>query len=539
MKELLAEEHFDKQQDLISAVEKFTLMHDRRQLSPAESRYRELIPKRTPGPGQQYAFEVNLDQCTGCKACVVACHHENGLEEDETWRSVGLIHGGTTQEPVTQHVTTACHHCLAPGCLTGCPVNAYEKNLVNGIVKHLDDQCIGCQYCTFTCPYDVPKYIPKKGIVHKCDMCISRLDVGQAPACVRACPSEAIRITLVDVAQIKERPTDYVKIPDAPDSRFTLPTTQYKTKRVFPGNMVSTDFYSLKPQHSHLPLMAMLVLTQLSVGTFCAGLFWRSHYHIFIALGVGLLALAASVFHLGRPLYGFRAVLGLKRSWLSREIVAFGIFTLLAIGYALNIGQNFLSIATAVSGVIGVFCSVMVYKVTKRPFWDNHATMMKFFLTTGILGISGMLFIEMMVVRAGLACLPAGRCPSIVELPNGQPPGLPLLCVLTMILTTIKLIAETLILFRLGDHELTSLKKTALLLTGPLKSAMQKRFLFGLAGGILLPFLFLGFGAQLDPIVMTGMAVAIFIFSLIGEFLERYLFFRAVVPLKMPGGKAI
>ena len=67
--------------------------------------------------------------------------------------------------PAQQTVTTACHHCLEPACLSGCPVKAYEKNPVTGIVKHLDDQCIGCQYCILMCPYDAPKY--KQGPRHR------------------------------------------------------------------------------------------------------------------------------------------------------------------------------------------------------------------------------------------------------------------------------------------------------------------------------------------------------------------------------------
>ena len=67
--------------------------------------------------------------------------------------------------------------------MIACPVNAYEKDPITGIVKHLDDQCFGCQYCTLACPYEVPKYHAGKGIVRKCDMCSSRLEVGEAPAC--------------------------------------------------------------------------------------------------------------------------------------------------------------------------------------------------------------------------------------------------------------------------------------------------------------------------------------------------------------------
>jgi Fe-S-cluster-containing dehydrogenase component len=140
---------------------------------------------------------VDLDACTGCKACVSACHSLNGLDEDEMWRSVGLIHSDAPEEPYQQTITTACHHCEDPACANGCPVLAYEKDAETGIVRHLDDQCIGCQYCVLKCPYDVPKYSKKRGIVRKCDMCQSRLAVGEAPACVQACPNEAIRIEVV------------------------------------------------------------------------------------------------------------------------------------------------------------------------------------------------------------------------------------------------------------------------------------------------------------------------------------------------------
>ena len=52
---------------------------------------------------------------------------------------------------------------------------AYDKDPITGIVSHLDDQCIGCSYCIFTCPYEVPKFSSSRGIVRKCDLCQGRL----------------------------------------------------------------------------------------------------------------------------------------------------------------------------------------------------------------------------------------------------------------------------------------------------------------------------------------------------------------------------
>src|SRR5262249_43405207 len=137
-----------KEQQTLTAVERFAEKHEQGGV-PAQARYyRDLIPLERPAPGEQYAFEVDLDACTGCKACVAACHSLNGLDDAEVWRTVGLLHGGAESAPAAQTVTTSCHHCVEPACMLGCPVGAYEKDPITGIVKHLDDQCFGCQYCT-------------------------------------------------------------------------------------------------------------------------------------------------------------------------------------------------------------------------------------------------------------------------------------------------------------------------------------------------------------------------------------------------------
>src|SRR5436309_12084930 len=123
-----------------------------------------------------------------------------------------------------------CNHCLEPTCLEGCPVDAYSKDGLTGIVQHSADVCIGCQYCTWNCSYGVPQYNPERGVVGKCDLCHSRLSHGQAPACVSACPSGAIQIEIVNVADWKAaasvaRPTPGVPVADESISttRITLP----------------------------------------------------------------------------------------------------------------------------------------------------------------------------------------------------------------------------------------------------------------------------------------------------------------------------
>jgi formate dehydrogenase iron-sulfur subunit len=138
-------DHYLNEQRQLTAVEKFAQHHAAETIPLQSKYYRDLIPLELPRAGQQYAFEVDLDACSGCKSCVTACHSMNGLDAGEVWRSVGLLVGGTPELPMMQMVTAACHHCAHPACMDGCPVLAYEKDPLTGIVKHLDDQCIGCQ----------------------------------------------------------------------------------------------------------------------------------------------------------------------------------------------------------------------------------------------------------------------------------------------------------------------------------------------------------------------------------------------------------
>src|SRR4051812_35940100 len=252
-----------EQQDL-TPVERFARLHELTTPAPL-ARYRHLIPLSKPAAGEQHAFTIDLDRCSGCKACVSACHSLNGLDEGETWRTAGMIVGensetiaiardGTVSSrttPYVQTVTAACHHCVDPACLNGCPVLAYEKDAQTGIVRHLDDQCIGCQYCVLKCPYDVPKYSKRKGIVRKCDMCYGRLSAGEAPACVQACPHEAIRIEIVNqtVVQVSGSMTGARMVPGAFESDYTYPTTRYASAKPVPLNArpANADAFRLAP----------------------------------------------------------------------------------------------------------------------------------------------------------------------------------------------------------------------------------------------------------------------------------------------------
>jgi len=545
----LVDRYLLEQQEL-TAVERFSQRYEADESQLQLRHYSTLLPASPPQSGEQYAFEVDLDACSGCKACVVACNSLNGLDETETWRDVGLLHGGSGEQPFMQHVTAACHHCLDPACLNVCPVRAYEKDETTGIVRHLDDQCIGCQYCVLACPYDVPKYNAARGIVRKCDMCSNRLAVGEAPACVQSCPNGAIRITTVRVQEVAENCETGAFLPGAPDPHYTQPTTHYKTNRAFPRNALPADYYSVRPEHAHWPLVSMLVLTQLSVGAFLMeliaellsdgrGLHGMHSVHAGIALLFGLVALGASTLHLGRPHLAFRAVLGLGSSWLSREIVAFGVFALLAVLYAgsgwmagleTQAGKSLqivLGSGVVGAGLAGIFCSIMIYQCTRRPLWSGPATAIRFLLTTVVLGLSAAL---LTTVVGSLFLAPAGDRLSVTGVAQNLFPIL-------VVAVGLKLTFEASLLAHLRGKQLTPLKRSALLLTGDLARVAKWRFALGIAGGLVVPAIWIwnsrqgASGPPFPYVLLIGQFAAL----LAGELLERYLFFTAVVAPRMPG----
>jgi formate dehydrogenase iron-sulfur subunit len=483
--ELLAD-----QQKLVTPAARASAVFDAQPAHLRGEAFRDLIPLSAPGPGERYAFEVDLDSCSGCKACVVACHSLNGLDETESFRDVGLVLGtDSCGAPFQQTVTSACHHCEDPGCLNGCPVLAYEQDPVTGIVRHLDDQCIGCSYCVLKCPYDVPKYNERLGIVRKCDMCHGRLAEGEAPACAQACPTHAIKIIKVPVVSAEATPL--LASAAVPSPVITAPTTRYISKKPLPAVLRSADARALRPQHAHYALVFLLTFTQLSLGLQIASLVatsaseWlRIASAAFFAAGLG-----ASVAHLGQPLRAWRVFLGLRKSWLSREAVVLGAAFPLVVATSASEWMSpwlglftshliLITSAAVAATAAGVFCSAMIYIDTKRSFWRPSQSFGR---------------------MAGTVIIAA--------------------------LAPISPLAAALILLAKLALELSTLR-------GDSTSARLQR-------GPLAPLVVARVAIALLTLTVFLLPTSSFLLSLpllaVGELLERTLFFRAVDSPKMPG----
>ncbi|MCK4761547.1 MAG: dimethyl sulfoxide reductase anchor subunit [Candidatus Aminicenantes bacterium] len=167
----------------------------------------------------QKSFLFDINKCTGCGACVIACETEQSIAEEKSrLRRAGgrilkklppctprknfclaalrqVFTFNESRHPALPHfhLSLACNHCAEPVCLKNCPARAYSKDEKTGAVSIDPKKCMGCKYCTWACPYDAPKFNPERGITEKCDFCLDRINEGKKPACVVACPTGALQ----------------------------------------------------------------------------------------------------------------------------------------------------------------------------------------------------------------------------------------------------------------------------------------------------------------------------------------------------------
>lgn len=483
-----------------------------------------LIPDRPLEDDEQYRFHFNMTKCIGCRSCEVACNEQNGNPADITWRRIGEIEGGSYPDTQRHYLSMGCNHCLDADCVKGCPVDAYTKDPVTGIVLHSADACIGCQYCVWNCPYSVPQFNPERGVVGKCDMCHGRLTDGLEPACVNACPEAAIEIEIVSIAAWR---ADYAQAesPGMPAAGHTISTTRITQPPTSAVVLERVDSGRIRPEHPHLSLVFMTTLIQAVTGCLIAALLIHAYTPLFAILLLLLTAAALniSVFHLGRPAYAWRALKMWRRSWLSREVLLFGLFFLaLAASTAALVAPQFhftltpnlapsLGALAAILGIAGILASACIYLVPARPAWNMLHTPIDFLLSTALLGSAITFVLER--AASSLALLPFLRPLHFDAAPVAYPASI------TIFWATAWLINHIVRLVRLNRSSLFEHNATAgLLNTTDLRAA-----------------LILSIGLAFCTIMLTilGGHTLACAAAIAAVLLSRYLFFVSVVPLNM------
>lgn len=141
---------------------------------------------------------ADLDRCTGCQSCVVACK-----EEQQTPAGVSLIRmvqvgpEGDFPDLNMYYVPLTCQQCGRPACAASCPEEAIGRG-ENGIVSIDWEKCDCCGECVGSCPYGAVVLDPAQCTARKCELCDESLRVGRLPACVAACPAKALRVADLD-----------------------------------------------------------------------------------------------------------------------------------------------------------------------------------------------------------------------------------------------------------------------------------------------------------------------------------------------------
>ncbi len=399
-----------------------------------------------PDRYKQHGFYFNADNCISCHACESACSLKNDLPPYLAYRSVGYVEGGSYPAYTRINISMACNHCDDPVCLKGCPTRAYTKFAEYGAVLQDPDICFGCGYCTWVCPYNAPQLDLKRGHVHKCNMCVDRLEAGLKPACAAACLAGALDFGVIETTP-ENREQLQTDIPGFPSPEITHPNIRFQQIKSLPREMIRTDSMPLRYERDEQgkggfrskvrdlgkkpawnlnrlrsredPLVLFTLISQGVIGAFLLmflgpifglqELAPQSHpltysLLLFVLLGMETFALVLSTMHLGRPHRFYRAFNNLRYSPVSREVAGIAVFYNLLAVYALLMTfpallgwlpeevvatlQTVTGWGAALAGPLALYFMQRIYRIKARPFWNHWQVLTTFYgnmLTLGSL----------------------------------------------------------------------------------------------------------------------------------------------------------
>ena len=139
---------------------------------------------------------IREEYCMGCKVCEVHC-----LTQHSKTKNIIKAYKGEFPKPLPRIIVEEkgyisfalqCRHCENAQCVSICPTGAMKRLGQEGPVIIDHDLCVGCRSCVVVCHFGVPKMSEDGKALIKCDMCIERLEQDEEPACVDACPTDAL-----------------------------------------------------------------------------------------------------------------------------------------------------------------------------------------------------------------------------------------------------------------------------------------------------------------------------------------------------------
>ena len=137
------------------------------------------------------AIVVDLDRCSGCFSCEIACKMENGIALGSYYNKVMTVGPFGDFPRIQQYfLPVHCQQCENAPCVHVCPTGASYRD-ADGKVLVDKEKCIGCKYCMMACPYGVRSWNAAEKAVEKCTLCGQLTAADQEPACVAACCANA------------------------------------------------------------------------------------------------------------------------------------------------------------------------------------------------------------------------------------------------------------------------------------------------------------------------------------------------------------
>ena len=119
-------------------------------------------------------------------------------------------------------ISVSCLHCARPACMAACTEEALRKQPGTGLMSVVTALCTGCGDCARACPYGVVKIDPRHGVAVICDACAAVIEAGKQPACVEACPEDALHFG--EMRDLRAAYGELASIPPLPPADATYPS---------------------------------------------------------------------------------------------------------------------------------------------------------------------------------------------------------------------------------------------------------------------------------------------------------------------------